>query len=316
MRSTPLSFCLAAACFALLLCAAPSANAQCGVNTVGFSNAGIVTDNPFHAELVVTRTTNDEPATPTSSHAPELIARDSQGRVRTERATGQFLHENGADAGAKTEQHIIMICDPVTQTLTQIDTLSASAKIIRARPSAPNSPRPQGLPPRTFCSSRLFLNHRNQGEDLGVQTIEGVEAHGVRITMPPHEAPPPPTANRSSTPPAVTSVRFGAPTNFPPSCSRSCRICGPAQSPQSPCKTSSAPSRTRPSSISRAITPSANPYPSRADPHHHRLPGAAPSAERPTLAQTSRSSHRSRGSLFVDTELPDPRLEDYSVTPS
>jgi hypothetical protein len=190
MRSTSLSFGLATACFALLLSgAAPSVNAQCGVNTVGFSNAGIVTDNPFHAELVVTRTTNDEPATPTSSHAPELIARDSQGRVRTERATGQFLHENGADAGAKTEQHIIMICDPVTQTLTQIDTLSASAKIIRARPSAPNSPRPQGLPPRTFCSSRLFLNHRNQGEDLGVQTIEGVEAHGVRITMPPHEAP-------------------------------------------------------------------------------------------------------------------------------
>jgi len=190
MRSIPLSFCLATAGFALLLsAAAPSANAQCGVNTLGFSNAGIVTDNPFHAELVVTRTTNDEPATPTSSHAPELIARDSQGRVRTERATGQFLHENGAEAGAKTEQHIIMICDPVTQTLTQIDTLSASAKIIRARPSAPNSPRPQGLPPRTFCSSRLFINHRNQGEDLGVQTIEGVEAHGVRITMPPHEAP-------------------------------------------------------------------------------------------------------------------------------
>jgi hypothetical protein len=190
MRSIPLSFGLATACFAFLLsAAAPSANAQCGVNTLGFSNAGIVTDNPFHAELVVSRTTNDEPATPTSSHAPELIARDSQGRVRTERATGQFLHENGAEAGAKTEQHIIMICDPVAQTLTQIDTLSASAKIIRARPSAPNSPRPQGLPPRTFCSSRLFINHRNQGEDLGVQTIEGVEAHGVRITMPPHEAP-------------------------------------------------------------------------------------------------------------------------------
>jgi len=190
MRSAPLSVCLAIACFALLLsAAAPSANAQCGVNTLGFSNAGIVTDNPFHAEVVITHTTNDEPATPASSHAPELIARDSQGRVRTERATGQFLHENGAEAGAKTEQHIIMICDPVAQTLTQIDTLSASAKIIRARPSAPNSPRPQGLPPRTFCSLRLFLNHRNQGEDLGVQTIEGVEAHGVRITLPPHEAP-------------------------------------------------------------------------------------------------------------------------------
>jgi hypothetical protein len=192
MRSTPLSFGLATACFALLLsAAAPSANAQCGVNTLGFGNAGIVTDNPFHAEIVVTHTTNDEPPSPPPSHAPELIARDSQGRVRTERATGQFLHENGAEAGAKTEQHIIMICDPVTQTLTQIDTLSASAKIIRARPSAPNSPRPQGLPPRTFCSSRLFLNHQGQmkGEDLGVQTIEGVEAHGERITMPRPETP-------------------------------------------------------------------------------------------------------------------------------
>ena len=189
MRSTPLSFCLAA-CFTLLVSAtAPSANAQCGVNTLGFSNAGIVTDNPFHAEVVITHSTNDDPATATPSHAPELIARDSQGRVRTERVTGPFLHENGADAGAKTEQHIIMICDPVAQTLTQIDTLSASAKIIRARPSAPNSPRPHGLPPRTFCSSRLLVNRRGQmeGEDLGVQTIEGVEAHGVRITMPPHE---------------------------------------------------------------------------------------------------------------------------------
>lgn len=56
MRSTPLSFGLATASFALLLSAvAPSANAQCGVNTLGFGNAGIVTDNPFHAEVVVTR---------------------------------------------------------------------------------------------------------------------------------------------------------------------------------------------------------------------------------------------------------------------
>ena len=67
MRSTPLSFCLATACFALLLssAAAPSANAQCGVNTVGFGNAGIVTDNPFHAEVVITHSAvTSRPAPP------------------------------------------------------------------------------------------------------------------------------------------------------------------------------------------------------------------------------------------------------------
>ena len=265
MRSTPLSFCLATACFALLLsAAAPSANAQCGVNTLGFSNAGIVTDNPFHAELVVTRTTNDEPATPTSSHAPELIARDSQGRVRTERATGQFLHENGAEAGAKTEQHIIMICDPVTQTLTQIDTLSASAKIIRARAQCA-----QFASATRFAATHiLFFAIVSQPPQPGRRPRRSNHRRSGSARRTNHHAsarstPPPPTASPSSTPPAATSERFGAPTNFPPSCSRSCRICGPAPSPPSPCKISNAPSRTRPSFISRAITPSANRSPSR-----------------------------------------------------
>jgi hypothetical protein len=76
-----------------------------------------------------------------------------------------------------------MICDPVAQTLTQIDTLNATAKIIHSRPSAPGSPT---LPKRTFCSTRLLTNRNTQVqvEDLGYQNIEGVEAHGVRITMP------------------------------------------------------------------------------------------------------------------------------------
>jgi hypothetical protein len=66
MRSTPLSLCLPTACFAFLLsAAAPSANAQCGVNTVGFGNAGIVTDNPFHAEVVITHSAvTSRPAPP------------------------------------------------------------------------------------------------------------------------------------------------------------------------------------------------------------------------------------------------------------
>jgi hypothetical protein len=187
MHSTLLRFCLAAACFALLLsAAAPSANAQCGVNTTGFGDLGIVTNNPFHAEVVFTRPDANEVVSTIEPRHPELVARDSQGRVRTERLAGEYLHDNGAEAGTKVVQRIIMICDPVAQTLTQLDTLNATARIMHSRPSAPNSSRANGAPAHTFCSSRLLLNHPGHvpgPEDLGVQTIEGVEAHGVRFNV-------------------------------------------------------------------------------------------------------------------------------------
>jgi hypothetical protein len=186
MRPNPLPFCLVTACFALLVTAAvPSANAQCGTNTLGYGNVGIVTENPFHAEVVVTKPSANEVVSTIAPRYPAQVARDSQGRVRTERATGQFLHDNGAEAGTKTEQHLIMICDPVAQTLTQIDTLNATARIIHSAPSAPSTSRMRQASTRTFCSSRLLFNRagHSEGEDLGVQTIQGVEAHGVRMNM-------------------------------------------------------------------------------------------------------------------------------------
>jgi hypothetical protein len=186
MRPNPiLPLRLAAACFLLFL-SASSAKAQCGVNTVGFGDVGIVSGNPFHAEVVVTRPGSTEMASTIAPRFPELVARDSQGRVRTEKITGPYRHDNGAEEGTIADRHLVMICDPIAQTLTRIDTLDATAEIIHSRPSAPNSPRPQSAPARTFCSSRLFLNHAGQmrGEDLGVQTIQGVEAHGERISLP------------------------------------------------------------------------------------------------------------------------------------
>jgi hypothetical protein len=176
-----LSFGLLSGCCLLLLFASTT-QAQCGVNTVGYGDVGIVTGNPFHAEGVVTRA-GTTALMSTILPQPRTVARDSEGRIRTERVGGEYKRHTGTQAGSNVEEHWITICDPVAQTLTQIDTLNATAKIIHSRLSAPNS---AAFRKRTYCSTRL-LSDRNthvQVEDLGNQIIEGVEAHGVRITIP------------------------------------------------------------------------------------------------------------------------------------
>lgn len=191
MRLNPLlTLWLAIAC-ALTFVSAPSARAQCGVNSLGYGDVGIVSGNPFQAEIVVIRSRATALSSAIPPRLPELVARDSAGRVRVERVSGEFQYDNGPDAGTKTLQHRITICDPVAQTMTEINTLDATAKIVHSRPSAPSSSRLQPVQTRTFCSSRLLLGRdgRIKREDLGDQTIEGVVAHGVRIFMPMLGAP-------------------------------------------------------------------------------------------------------------------------------
>jgi hypothetical protein len=171
----------------LLLLSAPSAKAQCSANTIAFGDIAAVAGNPFHAE--VTRTTNGHTDVNAAlrPNYPEWVARDSQGRIRTERVAGEFKRDTGPDVGSKVELHLIMICDPVAQTLTQIDTATLTAKIIHSRPSAPRSGALQQGTRRSFCSVRLSSARnaaRFQVEDLGDQIIEGLEAHGERVTMP------------------------------------------------------------------------------------------------------------------------------------
>lgn len=183
MRSYPTgSSRLVTACFLLLL-SASIAKGQCGVNTRGYGDLGIVVDNPFHAEIVVTRTGAPAIQEVVPSPRLEMVARDGQGRVRVERVAGKFKHDTGPEAGSEAEDHIIAICDTGAETLTQIDTLNATAKIIHSRPSAVSHPTANHT--RTFCSTR-FPSGRNPNMsvvDLGDQIIEGVQAHGERITM-------------------------------------------------------------------------------------------------------------------------------------
>ncbi len=179
-------FILVSACF-LLLVSASAVGAQCGVNTVGFGDIGIVTGNSFHAEIVSTRTGLPKLLSPIAGLPPESVARDGQGRVRIERAAGEFKRDNGADEGSKVHEHLISICDTGAQTMTKIDTMNATAEIIHSRPSALSQPSPSHR--RTFCSSRMPSNRNSNPnmtvEDLGDRTIEGVQAHGERIIMKP-----------------------------------------------------------------------------------------------------------------------------------
>jgi hypothetical protein len=133
----------------LLLCAffwllsASSASAQCGANAVAFGDVSLIPNNPFHAELVTTGSPRPLGSLSPLYRHPELVARDREGRVRIERISGEYLRQTGPDAGTKAEMHLIMICDPVAQTLTQIDTATSSARIYHShlRPRAVCTPR-------------------------------------------------------------------------------------------------------------------------------------------------------------------------------
>jgi hypothetical protein len=171
------------ACLLLLVSAKP-AQAQCGVNTIGFGDVGVIAGNAFHAEIVITTSGSHDLRRTIAQRQPRLVARDSQGRVRSETVAGEYKRDTGAEAGTNSEEHLIRICDTTAQTLTQIDTLNATAKIIHSRPSAPIS---STIPRRSFCSTRLPSSRvaHAQVEDLGDQNIEGVAAHGVRMrTLP------------------------------------------------------------------------------------------------------------------------------------
>ncbi len=172
-----LFFWFMSACF-LSFVSAPSSQAQCGVNTIGFGNVGLVSGNPFHAEIVSTSSRPSPLQGALAERGPEVVGRDGEGRARTDWVTGPVKRDTGPEVGSQVQQHIIMICDTSAQTLTQIDTLNAMVKIIHSQPSAV-------LPRRSFCATRLPSNRvaHQPVEDLGDQVIEGVQAHGVRTRL-------------------------------------------------------------------------------------------------------------------------------------
>jgi hypothetical protein len=159
-------------------CFARPAFGQCTSSfVVGFSNIAPVPNNPFQAERATTRPGFTSALAESSFLHPQLIARDSQGRVRIDRALGKFKVVSGSDEGAQIEQHSIQICDPTTRTTIEINDVAKTAVIYRS----PQGRLPPNLEGRSLCAAlhrRLF----GTTEDLGNQLINGIDAQGVRTT--------------------------------------------------------------------------------------------------------------------------------------
>jgi hypothetical protein len=160
------------------------ATAQCTANTLAFNNVAPLPGNPFQAERTISRATPTSVMTAISGHSPERIARDGQGRVRIDRTVGKYTIKSGQEAGSEVEEHSIIICDPVNHTMTQLDTLNKTARIIQSMGRLPGRLQAE---PQSLCKQELGRMVRFPGaksEDLGHQLIAGVEAEGVRITTP------------------------------------------------------------------------------------------------------------------------------------
>jgi hypothetical protein len=169
-------------------------SAQCGGAIAIMSrDVSLAPGNPFQAERTTTHTPPRDPRLPTIMLMnPEIVARDSQGRVRFDRPLGEVHVQTGPDAGADVRVHVIEICDPVQGEITQLDNANRSATIrhlvsLSAPPSSATSP--------VFC--QVPANPKDPSnpaiEDLGHRSIEGFDAQGWRITtlvQMPNTSPP------------------------------------------------------------------------------------------------------------------------------
>jgi hypothetical protein len=103
------------------------------------------------------------------------IARDSQGRTRTERSFGAI----GALSAGHGAGRTVMIYDPVASMSYVLDPESKTARSMqipaaRAGNGPPGSLPAGTYPPRSLASAKT--------EDLGMQMMQGVNAEGKRVT--------------------------------------------------------------------------------------------------------------------------------------
>jgi len=188
----------------LLLSLAPRAAAQCSLGS-NYNGIALRAGSPFQAEKVTTFVHETQSQLTPPERPPALVARDGQGRIRTEMTGGKFKMEEGEGAGTEAVQHIITICDPVSQKLVRLDTLNKTATV-QAPPlgTLRGGIHPQAGTPmqRAYCKTfaPMFSAGDLQRDDLGHQTIEGWDTQGVRTTRPLH-----PLLNGEGTAPTITS---------------------------------------------------------------------------------------------------------------
>jgi hypothetical protein len=98
------------------------------------------------------------------------IARDSQGRTRTERSFGTIGALSAGRGGART----VVIYDPVASMSYVLDPDSRTARSMQISAARPGLAGANARPQRSLSSAKT--------EELGTQMIQGVSAQGKRIT--------------------------------------------------------------------------------------------------------------------------------------
>jgi hypothetical protein len=149
------------------------AAAQC-MSTLG--SVGDARGKPFQAEVHEFVPTLTFHVVPLFHEKRSLVARDSEGRIRTEIWIG--IIEMDPDTGRESNHRrlLVEICDPVGLKSIWLDPLSKTARAWRL-------PSPKNMVVRNFCEPRSDATQSFppilERQDLGHRMIEGVDAQGV-----------------------------------------------------------------------------------------------------------------------------------------
>ncbi|MFL6350953.1 MAG: hypothetical protein ACJ74Z_03765 [Bryobacteraceae bacterium] len=174
-----------------------------GITTALAGPMGTVAGAPYSAQATTQRIQVLADGNRIEQTTSGSVARDSQGRVRRDEALPALAGENG-DA-----PHIVMIDDPVVHVHWTLDARTKSA--MKMPVPAGNNGRAgvfeMGVPPPPMTTGKALFyaesgavrnpedktqvitkhitrpdDHDTSKTDLGAQIIEGVSAHGTRVT--------------------------------------------------------------------------------------------------------------------------------------
>jgi len=141
----------------------------------GISNK-VVTGAPYSAQAVTQFTQTLSTGDHIQRSTTASIARDSQGRTRTERSLAS-VGSLSARGGPMHSMQAIVIHDPVAGISYALDPATHTARSMQA-------PAPR-TGAKAFLSAHSYSDRSHASaktEDLGTQVIQGVSAQGKRVT--------------------------------------------------------------------------------------------------------------------------------------
>ncbi len=170
-----------------------------GAGMIGKPPGAPVQGAPYSATITNENIQTLEDGPHISQTTTGSVARDSQGRTRQDASLPAIGNLSAADA-----PHLVFIQDPVAQTAYTLNLTDKTAQKMPGLP--PNISIPDqvgggpgkiimqmsdavpvgGPPPPAIAMQRTIISSNDQGhvntEDLGTQTMEGIQVAGVRMT--------------------------------------------------------------------------------------------------------------------------------------